>query len=168
MRKFISVILMALMAASVMAASAPVSSEQVVNATGQDGSYLYVYEEGLNANGFLFGDKAIIYKVDTGNISNLNNFSLGLFAGCDAGQNDWDNCITSIHLGTVAGSCVGVFDGTSYGGTRLAQFGSRTYSQSQYVYWEGSSKDNKASSIKWGDWKYVASSSGYQCVYGSY
>jgi hypothetical protein len=126
------------------------------SATGQDGTYITMYEQ--NNYG---GDHSKRTKAQ-GSISTLQNYSDGLFLGCDNVNNNWTNCISSVIMDVKTGSCIVLYDGDNYSTPIRTYWGPQS---GGYDFTPGGSLNNKASSIRFGD--RVLINGIYQC-YGTY
>jgi hypothetical protein len=159
--------LLALLVALVVlagAAAPPPAAPSDAPAGGLDSSYVYVYEGSQTQS----DDHFIIYKVDTGSIPNLSTWTMGLFAGCDNRYANWNNCITSVYGRVKTGSCLAFYDGTSYS-TQLAILISKTTDWAGWLFdWSGTTKNDKATSIRWGDARQNPSTKVWTCLFGSY
>lgn len=157
----------AALASLAIAASMFGASAAPVAAVGQDGSWIKIWEDFTPA-GFLNGDNALVYKVDTGNIPNLSNFNLGIFLGCDAGTGNWNNCITAVQYNLKGGTCVRFYDSTSYTGTLLKEYKNTAADGSSMstltATWRGTTIDNRTTSIRWGNYDHYQG----KCVMGNY
>jgi hypothetical protein len=144
------------------ASMAPAPTADTTPATGLDGSSIHVYESPPNGTGGR-GDHVVFYKGQL-NLSNLGNINFNLWLGCDNAYNNWNNCITAVKMNVKSGSCVAFYNSKNYSSLLRTIYGTDTY---LYAL-EGTSQDNKYSSIRWGDRKYVAGSGTRYCKFGSY
>jgi len=145
-----ALMLAVLLALSVTAAPA--------SATGNDDSYVIIYESGGGGDDHTQLNKASGVK----SVPTFQNLSAGLWLGCDNVNNNWTNCISSVYIYIKAGTCVQFFDGDNYS-SLLTEWTHTGAGHSSGLYTLGSTRNNKYSSMRWGDWVYQAPA-GYHCT----
>ncbi len=137
-------------------------------ATGFDGSEVTIYEwsDGIND---VHGDHTLLQK-SHGSIPTFQHLSTGLFLGCDNLANNWTNCISGVDLFLWPGTCLRFYDGDYYGGSALAVYYRNPDAGSPLDLvqgWYGLTRNNRASSMIWGDWE-ATGFGDYTCLVGPY
>lgn len=167
MKRILSLLASVALVFTLTAASAPQPAQTTAApATGLDDSYVIIYESNGQS-----GDHHKLFKSDAPrSVQTFQTYSVDLFLGCDNRNNNWTNCISSLYVHVKAGSCVKFYDGDNYAGTLLQliyqPLNAGAYEAGNYN-WGGTTKDNRASSMRWGDWTQTGPTD-FICEFGSY